>query len=758
MRKIVAYLFIVIVFSKLLYGQKVALVLSGGGAKGFAHLGVIKALEEHDIPIDYIVGSSMGAVIGAFYSIGMSVAQIESFVLSEGFQKSINGEIRREYNYYFNKESDNSTWVNVDFSIDSMFQTKISSNLANDLSINFKLAEQFARESLIAGYNFDSLFIPFRAVASEIFTQKTVVLKSGSLAKAVRASLSVPLFYNPIKIDDQYLFDGGIYNNFPIDIAKKEFSPDITIGINVASKTFQEYPYKQDDKIINQALMYMMFDNADSSSLSKKDVYIEPNMSSFSSLDFSKAKSIIDSGYNATIRNIDKIKIERKSNKEKISEARKKFLQKRKPLVFRKIELHGFNSNQSTYIKKLFSNKSGTHTLEQIKKNYYTLVSEHYFNTIYPDILFDTVSNDFSFHLYSRPRNNFYAGLGGVISTKNVNYINLNLKYYNFNKYFSKTNFNFYTGRFYTSVSLTSKFIFLRKTRLYFEPDFRYNRWKYTDKQLIIRNSETTSIDILDRFFGFNIGLPVGGTYKLIGTFGGVSNKNEFNSDIFLNSEDLLDQQKIKGYKFQLNISRNTLNDPQYPTKGGSFDTKMTAYNVSEEYIHRKASIFASDFSKPHKWLKVKLKLEQYFSFGKKYSHGYLLESAISTQEDFTTLTGTIINASTFNPLPYSQSLIVQQLRSYNYIAVGSKSIFSLLPKMDFRLEGYLFKPIYDILGKEQTVLRVNQDEFFLSGVASLVYHTPIGPIAANLNYYELEKFGLFVHFGYVLFDKSSLE
>ena len=202
LKKIAIFLLLLINVISSVLGQKVALVLSGGAAKGLAHLGAIKALEEHHIPIDYVVGTSMGSVIGSCYAAGFSVDQIENILLSEEFQKWVKGEIRNEYNYYYNKEEDNASWVNIDFSIDSSLNATINSSLAEDLSINFELVEQFARESEVANYNFDSLFIPFRAVASEIFTQQTVILDSGSVGKAVRASLSVPFFYRPIKLND----------------------------------------------------------------------------------------------------------------------------------------------------------------------------------------------------------------------------------------------------------------------------------------------------------------------------------------------------------------------------------------------------------------------------------------------------------------------------------------------------------------------------------------------------------------------------
>jgi NTE family protein len=283
-------------------GQRVGVVLSGGGAKGLAHVGVLKALEENEIPIDYIVGTSMGGVVGGCYAAGMSPQQIEEIFLSPNFLDWMSGRLEKGYNYYYNKNDDHPSFLKINLSLDSLRNLSLNSSLANDLSLNFALAEKLAQPSAIARNNFDSLFIPLRVVAADIFTQSEVILKKGVLSDALRATHTVPFFYNPIKVDNRYLFDGGVYNNFPVDIAQKEFDPDVIIGCNVSSKIYKEYPYDQDDKLIFKSLLFMMLDKSDPESVPETGVYLQPNLTSFSSLDFTKAKFLIDSGYAETMR------------------------------------------------------------------------------------------------------------------------------------------------------------------------------------------------------------------------------------------------------------------------------------------------------------------------------------------------------------------------------------------------------------------------------------------------------------------------
>src|SRR4051812_9871141 len=215
-----------------LFAQKVGLVLSGGGAKGLAHIGVLKALEENNIPVDYIVGTSMGGVIGGMYAAGYSPSEIEKIARTLEFQDWVNGRISGEYQYYYSKREPNASWLSLKLMMDTSFNASLKSDLINDVPMNFALAEMLAHPVAKAKYNFDSLLVPFRCLAADIFTQEAIVLKQGSLAHALRATLTVPFFYRPIKIDGKYLFDGGVYNNFPVDVAREEFHPDLVIGVN----------------------------------------------------------------------------------------------------------------------------------------------------------------------------------------------------------------------------------------------------------------------------------------------------------------------------------------------------------------------------------------------------------------------------------------------------------------------------------------------------------------------------------------------
>ena len=334
--------------------QKVAVVFGGGGAKGLAHIGVLKALEENGIPIDYVVGTSMGAIVGGFYAAGYSPDEIEYITQSYAFHDWLAGKAEKDYNYYYHTKQKTASIFDVDLVLDSTLNTYIKPNIASDVSLNFALAEHLAQAGQASKYNFDSLMVPFRAMGSEILTQQEVIMKNGSLNKALRASMSVPFIYRPTKVDNRYVFDGGIYNNFPVNVARKEFDPDVIIAVNVSSKVFATYPYDKDDKLLSNSLLMMMLDKSDLTQLHDGDVYLEPDLQGYSGFDFPKAQAIIDSGYVCAERQMDKIKakIARQASCDSVAEKRNDFRNRFEPMRFGHVELTGFTAPQKQFVER----------------------------------------------------------------------------------------------------------------------------------------------------------------------------------------------------------------------------------------------------------------------------------------------------------------------------------------------------------------------------------------------------------------------
>lgn len=747
------------------YSQKVGLVLSGGGAKGLAHIGVLKALEENEIPIDYVVGTSMGGVVAGCYAAGLSPAQIEEIVLSPKFLTWINGRMEQGFNYYYHKNDDHPSFLKLNLSLDSTNNLNFNTSIANDLSLNFALTEIMAQPSAICKGNFDSLFVPLRVVAAEIFTQSEVVLKKGELSDALRATHTVPLFYNPIRVDGKYLFDGGVYNNFPIDVVQREFSPDVIIGSNVSSKVYETYPYKDDDKLISRSLLFMLLDKSDPTRVPPTGVYIQPDLKPYSSFDFAQARGMIDSGYVQTIRQLEELKLKVKARRtcENVAARRNAFNNRTPPLEITRTQFVGFNTKQQRYLNRFFVNKEHQPLfIRDIKSGYYKLVAEDYFKNVYPNISYDSSTNNFDFKLTKRPQNNFQVDFGGVIATRSISNIFLGLNYYYFNRSLTHATLNFFGGSFYKSAQAKARIDISNFGEFYIEPEAIYNSWNFLEgKEMFIPGASPTVLNRIDRKGGASVGLPLGLQYKASMHGYYISNTDQYINNPYLVSTDTLDRLSLAGSRLGINIVTNQLNRKQYPSQGRAYEISLDWFDLREHLEPGNTSTLTAPVDKRRSWLRAKVTLEQYFKKGI-YSSGYYLEGVLSNQPTFSNYQGTIINAPAFNPIQDSRTLLLQNFRAFNYIAGGWKNVFSLRKNLDLRLEGYLFKP-FEVIEKgqgQEAVLNQQFTKIFFAGTAGLVMHSTVGPISLSINFYDdpENQWGALLHVGFLLFNRTSLE
>nr|WP_294897454.1 patatin-like phospholipase family protein [uncultured Pedobacter sp.] len=766
------FLFLLVIFvAKIVVAQKVGVVLSGGGAKGLAHIGVLKALEENHIPIDYITGTSMGGVVGAMYAAGYSPKEIEYIALSTDFQDWVSGKYDSDYSYFFQKKEANPSFISAKLQIDTGFNLKFRSNLVNDIPLNFALLELLGQASANAKNNFDNLFVPFRCIVSDVLSQKMIPMKSGSLVEAVRGTFTVPLVYRPIKVNDKYVFDGGLYDNFPVDVMKKEFAPDIIIGSNVSSKNFNTYPKDIDEKLMNKFLMYLFLSKTDSTAIGENGVYIQPDLSNYSATNFSPVEELIQKGYDATMAEIVKIKskIKTPANPDSVIAARKAFIDRNPYLTFKNIKITGVGGKRKKYVENVFKRMNKNLNLHEIKQAYYKLLGDDNFETVYPKINYLPAENTYEFELIVQPEKNFKLDFGGSITSRPVGNAFIGLQYNFLRKKSYTLNANFYTGRFHESAQGAFRIDIPEKHPFYLESEITYNHWNYFESsQIFLENVKPTFLEQADSRFIQSIGFSTGRSAKTA-LFGGyINTTNKYSPTGSFTTGDILDETDFSGLATGINYQRNTLNRKQYPSKGSNFYAGFTYFNGLETYvpgnIFRNDPIYATltenEFYR--NWFNLKITNENYFRIKPRYSVAYLLEGVFSTRPSFASYKSNLIYTPAFYPLQDSKTIFLESLRANKYLAVGVKNVYSATKHLDFRAEAYLFQPYKEILkvGNQATKLgdAFSDRRYVLSGAA--VYHTPIGPIALNFNYYDdkAKRFGVFFHIGYLLYNKRAIE
>lgn len=750
-----------LLFSYAARAQKVALVLSGGGAKGIAHAGVLKALEEHQIPIDYIVGTSMGSIIGGFYAAGYTPDEIKTLALSQDLQDWVDGIIDEKYQYSFDERPLDPSWLTVKLNFDSVFAASIDPSLDRDYVLNINLAEKLRHASYLSQGSYDRLLVPFRAIASNIFTEKEVVLNSGVLYESMRASMAIPLLYRPVRVNGELLFDGGIYNNFPIEPAKKAFDPDVTIGVNVGSKILDQYPKKDDEKILAESILFFMLNKGNPSLLDSTDVFLDIKLSNYSTLDFDKAKEIYEIGYQTTLAQIDsiKLKIERRVDQAELDHKRRLFLDRRSPQNFDAIEVEGFNQKKSEYIKRVF-NKDESFDFEQAKLAYYRLISNDYFLDVFPSYY---KTDQYEFRLTGRPNPRLKAQIGGNLASRNISYLYFGLDFKRLSRLLEQYTAQVFVGPFYESFYFKNRLTFPGKKTFSFGPTITISHRDYLNlSDYLLNKPELTVLDRTDRKLGLFFGFPLSRQLGFSAEASYVLNKDTYSNFTQVNTNETLDEQKLDGYRLEANLYHSNLNYPQFASQGSEFKLGLNQFFMESTYTPGTTSSIADTERGQINWYTLMLGYKKYYEMSKKYSLGWQLQAVYSNQPSLGTIQGTIINAPGFYPMQDSRTLLLENFRSRRHMAFGLKSIWSPYKNMQLRIEGYLFNSLEDRQGEpgEKASLSDQLIRPSYAATTGLVYHSFIGPVGLHLNYYDDSQhpWGGLIQIGYLLFNKHSLE
>ncbi|HTA83733.1 MAG TPA: patatin-like phospholipase family protein [Bacteroidia bacterium] len=747
--------------------QKVGLVLSGGGASGIAHIGVIKALEENHIPIDYITGTSMGAFIGALYAAGYTPEQMEQLVTSREFLELASGAVNRKYEYYFKQNISEASWINFHFSLDTSIITSIPTHLVSPLPIDFAILTYFSSASSASHDKFDSLFVPFRCLAADIAEKKPWIFDSGNLGQAVRASISYPFYLKPITINGKMLFDGGLYNNFPADIMQQDFNPDIIIGSNVSGNI--QPP--SDDNILSEIKNMLM--TKTNYALPGKGLIILPDVEA-GILSADNPQALIDSGYISTLRQIPALLklIDRRENDEKLKKKRSDFQRKEHPLIFNKLSFNGVNDNQEKYLKSVLFDDHKEMSLNDMAVAYFKVATDQNIHSIYPMAKYNDSTGYYTLDMSIKREKHFQVGFGGVLSNLPISEGYVGLQYNTFGRQELQLVGNIYFGKLYTSA-LGSARIYFPKLPFYLEPSITYNSWNYFTSSTDFFADITPPYLIQYEGFGkLDMGFPIGGKSKLIlgGSYANIN--NTYFQELSHKTTDTADITRFGAATGYAKFDYNSLNDKEYASTGMRFTTHAQWIAGTETFYPGTQDINKDTVVKQHNWLQIKASLDYYLVGRGPVRFGIYMEGVYSNtfvnghalQTYFQNYWSTTLMAPAFQPTPEMQTLFLPKYRAYNYAAAGPKIIIPFKPKIDLRFEGYVFLPYQAIQQNtlnNQAVYGVPLATKEYVGMAALVYHSPIGPVSVSLNYFDSDplkySFTVLFHVGFIIFNERSI-
>ena len=680
--------------------QSVGLVLSGGGAKGITHIGIIQALEENGIPIDYVAGTSIGAIVGGLYAMGYTPQEMLDLIGSKEFQQCYSGDIDEDNLYYIKQNDPTPALYTIKANIgDSATVVQaLPLSLIDPVHMNIKIPELCIQATAACGGDFDRLFVPFRCVAADVYNKRELVFSEGDLGNAVRASMTFPFVFRPIKVDDVLAYDGGIYNNFPADVMKRDFAPDYIIGSVVSSNSKQPAAddiVAQVESLIMQASNYELPDS--NGILMNFDLEGEVGL-----LDFDKAQYLFELGYATANELIDSIKhkVTRSISPDSLNLRRKAYKETLPNIVFKNITVNGVKPAQRRFV--INEIRPAGHRYVQFKdfrKAYFRLMSENVVNEIQPSATYNAKNKTFGLHLDVSMKDKLALSFGGGLSTNNINQIYYGLNYNHLRRHSTELQLDGQFGRMYNNIQLMGRFNFATDIPMSLRILGSYSTINHFKQSFLFSDNTTPALNKQTEAFGkVKLALPFMTQHKAEFGFGIGEITDQYIQSSTINLDNI--HYDINRYRLlggSVLFKRNSLNTVQYATKGVSQQILAQIFTGTNDYTpYRPAGEEA--VREVISWMQLHFKDQRYLPLRGKFMLGTYIEGYYSSRDFAQNYTATMMQAGTFTPTPSMVFSYNTAFRANQYIAAGIKPIYMLNPYLQVRLEAYAFAPIRPIL------------------------------------------------------------
>lgn len=716
--------------------NKVGLVLSGGGAKGIAHIGVLQALEDNNIPVDYITGTSMGAIVGSLYASGYSPREMLELLASPGFADWSTGTINSDRIDYVLTDPDTPSFININLGkgASSSVKTVLPMSLINPVPMNMAFLEIYSRFTAQCGGDFDRLFVPFHCVTSDVWAKHKVVLSKGSLADAVRMSMSFPMVFEPISIDGVPMYDGGIYDNYPVDVMMDDFNPERIIGVNVGStppSPSSRNPMDQLDAMIMQPQNYPF--------PTDRGLNIRIDLDEFSLLDFPKAAQIYAIGYKRGLEMMDSIKatVRGIAPATDVAARRAAFKRATPEVRISKVSVTGGTPAENAYLESLFTPGRGEKTisLSRATDAYYRAISTGRLQNLVPTPVYNPVDSTFTLNYRAVVKENFGVGVGGYISSSTMSMLFFHGSYNSLGRNSINVSVNGWVGQSYLAAegsatywlatsrpsaltlrAVASRHTFHETEKLFYEvhdPDFIRHSEVFGQLRYTLGTSMRSRLD-----------LQVGGAHLT----------DTYHSDLLdlFNSRDTGTQDL---WQAAVRWERNTLDNEYAPAEGSFY--RLTGMGVTGKYRYRGADP-AMRAAVNERWLQLDMQATHYWPLSKRLSLGTEARALLSTRKLLPTYQASIVAAEAIHPTPSSYNLFCRSLRANSFFSATLQPVVKVSDS--FQIRGIVagFLPVRkiepDLTGPGAHYGRwLHNPEMFAELQARV--HTPIGTISAYGNY-----------------------
>ena len=719
--------------------QSVGLVLSGGGAKGIAHIGLIQALEDNDIPIDYITGTSMGAIVGGLYACGYTPAEMMELINSDYFGYLSSGKTDPAFTYYFSKGSPSPQMFAMSVGgRDSTARSKIFNpqSLISPMPMSFGFMQIFSAYGAQCGGNFDRLFVPFRCVASDVAQKRKKVMGAGDLGESIRASMSFPLIFQATEIDGQVLYDGGIYDNFPVGVMQTEFAPSVIIGSDVSAPSdgpANSY-FQQLDLLVSRAQSYDVPPEA--------GIKVRIDVSNFGLLDWDRADAIYRAGYRRGIEMMDSIKTRIPTRADSTARRLRRavFKSGTPALRFDSVNVEGATKRQNEYIKYLFHPAKGTDTIgiDRARLAFYRALSSGKMSYLRPRA---HVNNDsaglFTLDLKALVKSNFSVGAGAYITSSNNSYLYLRGGYSSLSFSSVSTDIEAWIGQSYMAGALTGRLDIASTLPSALVLNAVASRRKYyEDEELFFRDNEPAFVTAHEYFAKLAWAMAAGRSGCVDIGLGGGKLRNTFYSPGHQGGYregrhhvDFALGQAYAAYR------SSTLDNINYPLSGSSLNASFAA--VLGKATCGQAGADGRGTDKHMAWLQLDAHWRNYISLGRHWVLGTEARALLSNRPLPGSYEASVSSAPAYSPTPASTNPFNPAFRANSFLAATVVPVYKFNSSLSARFSASVFAPLRGIHEGDGGTARFGRcfdsTEFF--GELNLVYALPFGNIAGYCNY-----------------------
>lgn len=742
--------------------SSVGLVLSGGGAKGVAHVGVIKALEDNDIAIDYVTGTSMGAVVGSLYCCGWSPHQMMEFFTSTKFLDCSTGTIDPSLTYYFSRPRHTPQWLNLNLSFDrnnDIMGEVIPSSLINPLPMSIEFLELFTPYTAQCREDFNSLFVPFRCVTSDIYHKHKIVLSHGSLGDCVRASMSFPLVFKPIEMDGVLVYDGGIYDNFPVNVMEQDFNPDFIIGVSVSAPDG-----KPEAGNIYEQLEDMIIQNNDYNVPADKGVKIQVPVLNFGVLDFPDAPEIYEIGYKTGLAMVDSIKKRTPARRslDEVNRRRAKFCGETPVIQYDSVRVNGVRPNQARYLRFLFDRGlKAPFGMEQTQDAFYRAVAsgkmadllpqsdirsykpegavrDHWADTT-PDTERPVLCRN-TLVLDAKVKNPWNIGVGGWISSSTNSMLYLSFGYHTLNFNSLDIDLSGWLGQSYYAGRLAGKFTLQSRVPSYLELEGVASRQKYFETEIMFYDDDTPAyITSKEQFVRLNYGAALGRNGRAVGSLSyGHMSDSFFQASHGAGITHGRDAGEYRIAAFKGETEWNTLNNGMYPSAGRYFNANVLVSHEQARVLPEN-EVAVADLGKYRSHVRGSLEVswQHYYPVRSQFILGAAARGMGTLESLYQDYTATMVHFYAFAPTPATRNYFNPAFRSDNFLSVGLIPIWQPMSHMQVRGDFHAYAPIRDVVADKHGMARYDgwfrRLEFI--GEVAAVYNFSFASLSLYCNY-----------------------